>query len=887
MRLLTGPPRSGKTAFCLGRIRQLLRSPHMGWRLILPTATLAEHLRNQLAREGFAFPPSRVTTLSKFIEGVSPPTQTCVSEAILELLIDEVLKDPPAAYARVAGFKGFRRALAGAVSEFASAGGTLEHLSPRSAAFAAILAGVRSAMSVRGLVFRSSQILQAATALQPIDGPVFVVGFYSFTTPELVFLEALAAKSDLTVTISEWPGVAPSLNALRRFARETTEFEARPHATDRTLVTAPSTQGEVDEIACRILDEHRAGRPWRDIAVITRSEQPYVPALESAFRRFRIPARFHFANTLEAHPAVRYLAAIIDASFKSWDLTETLRALRLPGSPLEHADQFDFHVRELLPGSGLDVLKSAAPDGIEYFDRLHQLDEWSSQHLAPAEWAAKFAGLTSLCHTPQPTDRIAQDRAALERSYAAALAAWKIACTETAEAFDTQTVSGLDFWRALETILSATSLRVPDHRRDVVNVIDAFEARQWQVPVVFVCGLVEKQFPKYQGEDPILSDELRRELQRAGLPLRTSVERGADEQFLFDVSAGCAGEKLILSYPVLNARADENLPSFLLERAKPYATAQSRALRPLAERSRAEEPDSRIAIEELQVALKKRHATISATAIESYLQCPFSFFAQQTLKLSEPPSEPWDRLNPLVQGNIIHGVLERIARENVRDTRKVREVLDSVFAEQCAKAKVPPGYRTEAIRLELLQNIECFVADLRLTCSVQTLTEQSVRITIDEQTAVTGRIDRIEIDDQGRATVIDYKYKSKASLQRTRLGHDKGTHVQGGLYLLGLPQLGPYTPAGMVYCGMKREVTFGGWVLKPLYMDLRQSCSEDELSGVMQRARELTAQAVYDLRGGRIAPKPADEARCEWCSFQNACRVEKQVEEMAADAVSS
>ena len=72
------------------------------------------------------------------------------------------------------------------------------------------------------------------------------------------------------------------------------------------------------------------------------------------------------------------------------------------------------------------------------------------------------------------------------------------------------------FWDAVETMLASSELRVPDHRRDVVHVIDAFEARQWSLPVVFVCGLLEKEFPKYQSEDAILPDPLRRILQSAG-----------------------------------------------------------------------------------------------------------------------------------------------------------------------------------------------------------------------------------------------------------------------------------------------------------------------------------------------------------------------------------
>jgi len=37
-------------------------------RLLVPTATMAQHFQNRLAREGFVFRPSVVQTLSGFVE---------------------------------------------------------------------------------------------------------------------------------------------------------------------------------------------------------------------------------------------------------------------------------------------------------------------------------------------------------------------------------------------------------------------------------------------------------------------------------------------------------------------------------------------------------------------------------------------------------------------------------------------------------------------------------------------------------------------------------------------------------------------------------------------------------------------------------------------------
>ena len=62
MRLLWGPAGSGKTTYVLDRFRQALSAGSTAIRLLVPTATMAQHLQNQLAREDFVFPPSLIQT---------------------------------------------------------------------------------------------------------------------------------------------------------------------------------------------------------------------------------------------------------------------------------------------------------------------------------------------------------------------------------------------------------------------------------------------------------------------------------------------------------------------------------------------------------------------------------------------------------------------------------------------------------------------------------------------------------------------------------------------------------------------------------------------------------------------------------------------------------
>src|SRR5260221_5181196 len=106
-----------------------------------------------------------------------------------------------------------------------------------------------------------------------------------------------------------------------------------------------------------------------------------------------------------------------------------------------------------------------------------------------------------------PADQVGRDQVQAWRSSATAIAALDEALSSAATALSDAGRIGLAvFWRQVETVLALEPLRIPDRRRDVVHVMDVFEARQWELPVVFVCGMTERHFPQYHREDPLLGD---------------------------------------------------------------------------------------------------------------------------------------------------------------------------------------------------------------------------------------------------------------------------------------------------------------------------------------------------------------------------------------------
>jgi ATP-dependent helicase/DNAse subunit B len=386
--------------------------------------------------------------------------------------------------------------------------------------------------------------------------------------------------------------------------------------------------------------------------------------------------------------------------------------------------------------------------------------------------------------------------------------------------------------------------------------MDVYEARQWELPVVFVCGLMERHFPRYHREDPILGDAGRR---RAGLD--TAVDRQIEEQFLFELAISRATEKTVLSYPRFDEQGENTLPSFFLEGSFAPIDARPivRRMQPSVPRGSGDPP-------------RFAHKTLSPTGIETFLQCPFQFFASKTLRLRRRPPAPRDRLDLLLQGSILHRALAEWTRAPLLGST----ILDEIFEEECASLRVPEGYRTEAVRLELLRHFRGFLDDTQFQLrGWETRVEEKFSYAFNPMVTITGRIDRMDIGPAKEALVIDYKYSAGNKI-RDRVEQTGGGHlVQGGLYLAAAARTFGLDPAAMLFCGLKKDVTWDGWhVSIPGIDSLGATCTREVLRQLMEDAESAAVRVHEAITSGDIAVNPRDPLKCRWCDYGDICRVE-------------
>ncbi len=804
---------------------------------------MAEHTRHELARAGHPIRPSRILTLGRFVDSHSE--KASAPPALLHLRIKEALaRLALPRFRAVAEFPGLHHAIA-----------TLMEEAPRSAVpedLARIFREVERELEKRGCALRSTR-LQSVCENPGLLAPHIVFdGFFSLAASELELLVSLSRRTSLTVTL---PSAAPRLLEAG--------FEELPCGSPRrnapaSVVACPTLDRETEEIARRILEEVEGGREFREIGIVLRVREPYGSALETTLRRFGIPARFYFADPLAEHPAIDYLSRIIESMLNGWDHATLLSAIRMPVSGIgatDGGDKLDFAMREKLPGFGLAW--SDVPAAQAVLDQLALLS-WRDR-VEPETWKqrlAKLRGLFPARVVPAGMDRRLQ-------STNAALDAFEQAVEQCAAMVEGRFTLE-EFWPVVRTALSLETLRLPDRRRNVVHVMDVFEARQWELPVVFVCGMVERHFPQYHRENPLLNDAARR---RAGL--RTSADLQNEERFLFQIATSRATAKTILTFARFNEKGEESIPSFFLEDIATDASGSRIRPRPARGALFSRKPAIR---EDASLArLGEMHRKLGATSIESFLQCPFLFYAGKTLRLVPRPPAPRDRLDMRVQGSVLHRALAELARAPLLGSA----VLDEVFDQECRRANIPEGYRREAVRFELLRNFETFLEDRQVSLGWATRAEEKFSFALTPLITITGRIDRLDVGPRNQALVIDYKYSAASKIRDLVSDNEDGNLVQGGLYLAAARRVFGLEPAGMLYCGLRKEVKWGGWHASiPTLEQIGERRTPEAMQELIATAEAKAVETYEAVASGRIAPQPADTKKCAWCDFRDVCRVE-------------
>ncbi len=380
---------------------------------------------------------------------------------------------------------------------------------------------------------------------------------------------------------------------------------------------------------------------------------------------------------------------------------------------------------------------------------------------------------------------------------------------------------------------------------DAVRLMTAHTAKGLEFPVVFVVRVTSNAFPaKYQEELVEFPKALRN---RENIPERDPESlHKEEERRLFYVAVTRAEDELILTgrpagkkdlTPAGYLRELAALKSGPLAGQLEFSEVAEGTLLPTLQASAAAQPRVHqwVALPPLDTT---RILRLSPSAIESYSYCPLRFKLERDWNLPEEPGAA------MQFGSAIHTALMGYFDAQRKGKSLDAETVIASFLDEFAKAKIDEPLQRELFEQKGRRQLAAFLNSRAAKPHGHVaMIEQRIELNI-AGAKVTGRIDRVDEDEDG-LTVIDYK------TGRPKNQKHADDSLQLSIYALGLNTGKPV-----------KAVVFENLEDGSTVIATRNSRQ-------LSKAQEEVSEAAENIRAGKFDPKTG--FHCNWCAYRALC----------------
>jgi len=482
-----------------------------------------------------------------------------------------------------------------------------------------------------------------------------------------------------------------------------------------------------------------------------------------------------------------------------------------------------------------------------------------------------------------------------------------------------------------------------------VRVLEGLAAAHRSFDHVFLIGVEMGQFPLRMPVSPLYDDQERAALAELGLPVDTRADWDARERELFRALVASSHASLTVATTRMDVRGRETVPSVFIEELGDVAkiikekVETSRVLTPgvalasndavrvhaagAARMERMRETGlpspwngviERPALLEWLAAEFGPERTWSASQLESYAKCPWSYLAARILKL-ESLDEPKDEMEHTVRGTILHDTMRRFfddvekklgtpvfLREKDLDwaakrmdyalNEAMKELETQVWLGHTALRDAKRAELSRMLRkyleFEITSNENTFSARHKVRKRVRTgVIAHEVRFGFDEPFTimaggetlrVRGSIDRLEesveddIDAAGHITAVDYKTtKWSTPGAGAKEAWDDNVVIQLPLYAIVAKQLKPgRTIASVEYRAIKGCCPAHTLDLVQVDRKEKELFDNPEAKEKLDIAISAIGEHVREARAGQFPARPAESCGCpNFCVAIDICRV--------------
>ncbi len=579
--LLAGPANAGKVALLLERyLADISREPV----LIVPNRSDVERVERDLLGRCGALLGGSIGTFDDLFERIAADNggaRRVAGDAQRALLLRRVVASTRLGdLDRSARFSGFADALGTTIAELES--GLLDP-DDLEGDLAELYRAYRSELDRLELwdadLRRRYAAERVAGELEAWDGrPVYAYGFEDLTAAQWRLLEALAGRSDVTVSLPYEPS-RPAFAALERTADDLARLaagsieELRPRYAEyahpalahleRALFSdvvpsAPPADGAIrfleaagsratlELVADEVLGLIRSGTAPEEILVVCPSLDRVRAPLETAFGALGVPYALDGALRLPQTPFGRALLSLLRFAWLGGgrrDLFGFIRS-RYSGLPRAHADFLEGRLR----GRGV-----RSPERVE--------EEVVKLRGQPLTFLDRLrAGLTTTAAVRELAGSMLRSAYGLDAPPATESARLDLRTYQAVRTLMDELEGGRELGGELSAeelvgTLERAPVRAGPARDGHVAVLDLLRARTRQAEIVFVLGLEEGSLPRRSGPSAFLDDDRRRELD--GKARLAKADQVARDRYLFYTACTRASRRL---YLVREAATDDGAP---------------------------------------------------------------------------------------------------------------------------------------------------------------------------------------------------------------------------------------------------------------------------------------------------------------------------------------
>ena len=482
-----------------------------------------------------------------------------------------------------------------------------------------------------------------------LPGYLYLDGFFDFTFLEWKILTKLVdLTKNVYVSLLFDPSVANDnlfhrtkkvYSSLKKMSFEVTRCQTTSGQKRRpTFIEGYNKEGEIYEIAKIILQEIKEnGAKLGDFAIVLKNHNAYKAIIAEVFDYFRIPYNFSFTRKLADNnlfKAFLDFITILESDWKTYKKDEAIldfltNSLTKIESRLCSKITHDYNQVGTLGSysAWIGFLEKYEEEKlINLLKQIKHIDEETKK------W-----GLQEF------TDLVFKELIDSE-SYANNDKETGIIFTtfnNSVAAHDKRSLSKEELLRSFQFIVKEISAYCEKSFLNRVNIIDTKRIRYYKADYIFVCGLIEKEFPCLPSKNNSVLPEKRKQdfFNKKNLPISNSYKQYLDD---FDAFYNCmvnANKYCGLSYPKYDENNNFNEPSIFIKedlkqddsfiKGEPFYKISGLEQAKILERKLDAPPNA--------YKNKLLGKTFSPTELKDFHTCPFKHFASFVLGLKYEP----------------------------------------------------------------------------------------------------------------------------------------------------------------------------------------------------------------------------------------------------------